>query len=294
MKVLLLLAALSGATIAAFFASAPILRQPSPTVVAMGSPPHEAQHLAELDALVAAYPDFLHSHDRMTLIWKDGTRMALSDGRLKSPAQTIADADIDDIFTWPYPLGAGDGVPATDFDPGRARPQAFFDKMYGDCRRKGVMARLAGVAWVGGARVQFTSVNGADKALSLAARDLEALGPQYAAYLNPIAGTYSCRDIAGTDRISMHGYAAAIDLNTDYGDYWRWAGGAGAAPYRNRVPLAIVRAFEAHGFIWGGRWSHFDTFHFEYRPELILAAQRAQHASAGARDRSVAMSDGAR
>ena len=30
-----------------------------------------------------------------------------------------------------------------------------------------------------------------------------------------------------------------------------------------------VDAFEAEGFIWGGRWYHFDTMHFEYRPELL-------------------------
>jgi hypothetical protein len=28
--------------------------------------------------------------------------------------------------------------------------------------------------------------------------------------------------------------------------------------------------FEKHGFIWGGKWYHYDTMHFEYRPELLL------------------------
>jgi hypothetical protein len=27
--------------------------------------------------------------------------------------------------------------------------------------------------------------------------------------------------------------------------------------------------FEKHGFIWGGKWYHYDTMHFEYRPELL-------------------------
>src|SRR3569623_1717748 len=34
-------------------------------------------------------------------------------------------------------------------------------------------------------------------------------------------------------------------------------------------PARNVAIFERHGFIWGGRWSHFDTMHFEYRPELL-------------------------
>ena len=35
------------------------------------------------------------------------------------------------------------------------------------------------------------------------------------------------------------------------------------------IPQAIVDAFEAERFIWGGRWYHYDTMHFEYRPELL-------------------------
>ena len=37
----------------------------------------------------------------------------------------------------------------------------------------------------------------------------------------------------------------------------------------NHIPLEIVAIFERHGFIWGGKWSHYDTMHFEYRPELL-------------------------
>jgi hypothetical protein len=36
-----------------------------------------------------------------------------------------------------------------------------------------------------------------------------------------------------------------------------------------RIPPEIVAGFERHGFIWGGRWAHFDTMHFKYRPELL-------------------------
>ena len=35
------------------------------------------------------------------------------------------------------------------------------------------------------------------------------------------------------------------------------------------MPQKIVDAFEAEGFVWGGRWYHYDTMHFEYRPELL-------------------------
>jgi hypothetical protein len=68
----------------------------------------------------------------------------------------------------------------------------------------------------------------------------------------------------------MHAYGAAIDINTRFADYWRWVSDDRTPiRWRNRVPIQIVRIFEKHGFIWGGYWYHFDTMHFEYRPELL-------------------------
>jgi hypothetical protein len=32
----------------------------------------------------------------------------------------------------------------------------------------------------------------------------------------------------------------------------------------------VIKAFEAYGFIWGGKWTFYDTMHFEYRPELLI------------------------
>ena len=70
----------------------------------------------------------------------------------------------------------------------------------------------------------------------------------------------------------MHAYAAAIDINAKYSNYWRWGSGSKGEPiWRNQIPIQIVRIFERHGFIWGGYWYHYDTMHFEYRPELVLS-----------------------
>src|SRR5260370_39823973 len=46
----------------------------------------------------------------------------------------------------------------------------------------------------------------------------------------------------------------------------------GRFPYKNEIPWEIVHIFEKHGFIWGGKWYHYDTMHFEYRPEMIVPA----------------------
>ena len=59
-----------------------------------------------IDALVAAYPDFLAGSEGNVLIWKDGTRMPISDGRTgKSFEQLLDHPDIKDQFAIPYPLG---------------------------------------------------------------------------------------------------------------------------------------------------------------------------------------------
>ena len=36
------------------------------------------------------------------------------------------------------------------------------------------------------------------------------------------------------------------------------------------VETRIGEIFERHGFIWGGKWYHYDTMHFEYRPEFFI------------------------
>src|SRR5262249_50820251 len=99
-------------------------------------------------------------------------------------------------------------------------------------------------------------------------RELDDLPDDVVSYLVPVAGTYNCRNVAGTRRPSMHAYGAAIDIDTRYADYWRWSPG-GTPRRRHPIPVSIVRIFENHGFIWRGAWYHYDPMHFEYRPELL-------------------------
>jgi D-alanyl-D-alanine carboxypeptidase len=124
-----------------------------------------------------------------------------------------------------------------------------------------------------GQRLPFSRINGAARALQAVSGELDALPARFDAYLFPSAGTYNCRAIAGTKRLSAHGHGIAIDIAIAHADYWRNSqpGKDGAYPYKNAIPIEIVRIFEKHGFIWGGRWHHYDTMHFEYRPELVGA-----------------------
>lgn len=90
------------------------------------------------------------------------------------------------------------------------------------------------------------------------------------------------RSIAGTASRSYHSYGLALDLlPRSFGRqavYWRWTEDAGvtewwAVPIERRwiPPQQVIDAFEAEGFIWGGKWLYFDSMHFEYRPEVFIA-----------------------
>jgi hypothetical protein len=120
--------------------------------------------------------------------------------------------------------------------------------------------------------LQFSKVNNAHLELKAISDELDK-HPEWKKYLTNIGGTFNWRYINGTKRLSNHSFGITIDLNTSYSNYWQWSCNCvdeKAKPkYQNKIPQGIVDIFEKHGFIWGGKWSHFDTMHFEYRPELL-------------------------
>ncbi len=232
--------------------------------------------------LLTAYPDHLSHIDGKDLVWRDGTRMAIDDGQpAKSHPDLLSRPDLKDMFRVPYPAGpAWSGRPQAPgdevADPGRARHAAFFAKMYGDCTKGTAAAQLVDIIWLPATapqKLKVTRVNGVARKLEAVSRELEALPAAVRRFLSPAAGTYVCRPIAGTERASAHGYGIAIDIAIRHADYWRWQRPAAdrSPAWRNRIPMEIVEVFERHGFIWGGKWLHYDTMHFEYRPELLPA-----------------------
>lgn len=248
---------------------------PVPTPIPTPTPPRAADPADAASRLLAAYPDHLSAVEGSTLVWRDGSRTAYDDGRgEKSFSDWLADPDVEDMLRLPYPAGAPATPPAAGHDPGRARNAEFFRRIYGDCRTGGVAGDLVDVVWLPkkyGKPVKVTRINGVAERLAAVSRELDALPARFDRYLYPVAGTFACRDIAGTMQPSAHGYGIAIDIALARSDYWRWSRSAsdGAPLYRNRIPLEIVAVFERHGFIWGGRWHHHDTMHFEFRPELL-------------------------
>jgi hypothetical protein len=237
---------------------------------------------ARVDALLASYPDFIASIDGNDLVLKDGQRLVIDDGKRRTHEEKLAAGDIKDMLEQVYPLGAcfSHKPPALNFEPGRIRSEPFFRRLYGNSAAE-VQRHLVPIDWLG-QKVLVTRVRGVERSLAAALDELSRLPARFRPYLAPSAGTFAWRTIAGTAQLSMHSFGIAIDINTKHADYWRWAkGGKGTgAPiaYKNQIPIEIVRVFERHGFIWGGKWYHYDTMHFEYRPELIRIGELAEKA----------------
>ncbi len=225
----------------------------------------------KIKKLIRAYPDFLAGHEGdSSLIWKDGTRMRFDDGvQNKTYQEMLNNADIEDMFFFDYPKDST-FIFGDNYDPGRIRDEGFLKKMYGR-NAKEVSKNLVSINWISNKKLRITRINGIDKKLQKIADELTQK-PHLKKYLVNSGGTYKWRKISGTNRLSCHSFGIAIDINVKYSAYWKWVKAKnGKRKYQNKIPYEIVKVFEKHGFIWGGKWtSHFDTMHFEYRPELLI------------------------
>lgn len=224
--------------------------------------------------LLLAYPDFLEAYVDGKIKWKDGSSMTFDDRiKDKSFEALLNHPDLEDQMSQDYPLDRI--MIEKNYDPGRIRYEPFFKKMYGSTKAE-VEAKLDTVFWlpsVANRALLFSRVNGAADSLQKVSLELDRL-PALHPFLYPLAGTYNWRRIAGTDRLSAHSFGICIDINVPRSHYWRWdrakRDSSLSLSYHNDIPMEIVRIFEKYGFIWGGKWYHYDTMHFEFRPELII------------------------
>ena len=203
----------------------------------------------DLECLQEAYPGFITGTetDDAGHVWfltKNGGRLLYNDGKMKSHAELLENADIEDAMRQPYPLEPERPDFALDEEPGRIRCYPLLKALYGADQRsveRGIVRTLFG----GKIKVRLAA---------------------------PAAQAF-WRAIAKTNRLSPHSFGIAVDLNPDKGPYWQWSK-LRPHPLQKTFPSAIVSLFEDNGFIWGGKWEHFDLMHFEYRPELIIKAKK--------------------
>jgi hypothetical protein len=113
-------------------------------------------------------------------------------------------------------------------------------------------------------------------------REAAKTDPEIQSWIDNIGSVvaWNWRNVAASASRSFHSYATAVDVQPKstrgLQTYWQWTADNNpewyAVPYSGRFhpPDPVVKAFEAYGFCWGGKWPLFDTMHFEYRPEIML------------------------
>ncbi len=219
--------------------------------------------------LLEAYPDMVKSYADNRLTLADGTEIEYDDGREKDFVTMLDHSDPEDMFSMTY---SRQSPPEYLADAGRSRCESLFKAMYGASAAE-VRRHLVPVSWFG-QQVDFTAVNGAADSLRAVAAELAAY-PELKPYLKS-SGAFYWRKVRGAERQSAHSYGIAFDIAVDKSDYWLWKNSRAAETdriaYHNRIPAQLVDVFERHGFIWGGAWYHYDTMHFEFRPEILRYA----------------------
>ncbi|MBW9152727.1 M15 family metallopeptidase [Clostridium estertheticum] len=228
--------------------------------------------------LMIAYPEYIKNIEKnngyVYLNMKSGRKLCYDDKKVKSIQEKLVNPDIQDTLDQIYPLSPINSIMRTDFDPGRYRSYGLLSEVYGTSKQV-IEDNLTKVNIIYN-NYQFNKSNNASNSLQAVMEELKPLlkmDQNLRNCLLPCSGTFNYRVISGTNRLSPHSFGIAIDLASDKRDYWKWstkdAGEKRLSSYSNE----LVKIFEKNNFVWGGKWSHFDILHFEYRPEIILKAR---------------------
>lgn len=229
------------------------------------------------DAVRLAYPQSRFSGDGRTLTFDGQHWLDWSDVRNLAPEEILDAPTIAEQFRYIYPLEFDlRQREEAFFDPGRIRNHDFFSTLY-FAEERSIRHSLVSVrdAGLGNAPFQVTLRNNVSCQLAAAFAALAEMKQNFSSFFRGAGGGFAWRKVSGTARLSPHSFGIAIDLNPKLGGYWLWSGArpGKVGRYENRIPEALVRTMESFGFIWGGKWHHYDGMHFEYRPEIILHAR---------------------
>ncbi|MGV8980380.1 M15 family metallopeptidase [Clostridium sp.] len=231
----------------------------------------------DLLCLMLAYPEYITNIEEnngfVYLVMKSGKKILYDDKIKKIFQGKLANADLQDTLEQIYPLSIVKSIMIEDFDPGRLRCYGLLSEVYGTSKQA-IESKLTNVK-VGYTSYQFNGSNEAAKSLQTVMKEVMPLSEKnqnVRKCLFPCSGTFNYRIISGTSRLSPHAFGIAIDLASDKRDYWKWSSKEAGEKRLSSYASELVEVFENNGFVWGGKWSHFDILHFEYRPEFILKA----------------------
>lgn len=157
----------------------------------------------------------------------------------------------------------------------------FMDILYDGATRIRVEAQIVRIEWLGKRVSVHRKIVAPLRRVEQRIQDSARHDPETRQFLSQILSVegYNWREIADSPSRSYHSWGLAVDiLPKGWGQkniYWNWISYWNdrwmLIPLDRRwtPPAAVVNAFEAEGFIWGGKWLLWDNMHFEYRPELM-------------------------
>lgn len=257
-----------------------------------------------LRAYCSAFQSITQKDDTIYFNLKSGEHVACDDKKnydLLDPVQyglRINNPDISSVIEWEYPFGKVD-LPFTieDGDPGRIRYEPLLMAIYG-ANESQVKKNLVKIDFLG-QKINVNAKLGAADALSAISKDLQKIQGFQKRFWESreFSGSFNWRKVAGTNRLSVHSFGAAVDFtiknDSSKKTYWLWVAKCivpGCEKIEENLSVLpvdlesldtfviknsgltadeVVSVFEKHGYIWGGKWHHFDTMHFEFRPEFL-------------------------
>lgn len=232
----------------------------------------------DLLCLMLAYPEYITNIEEkdgfVYVVMKSGKKLRYDDKTHKNSENKLTNPDLQDTLEQIYPLTVVKNIMEENFDPGRCRSYELLSEVYGSSKET-IESKLTKVN-LGYHNYQFNNSSNASSSLQVIMKQLIPLSQSninVRKCLFPCSGTFNYRLISGTNRLSPHAFGIAIDLASDKRDYWKWASKAEGEKRLVSYSSELVEIFEKNGFIWGGKWSHFDILHFEYRPEIILKSR---------------------
>lgn len=219
------------------------------------------------------YPQIQSIEDNRVLL-QGGETFIWDDGISKNYDEMLAHPDMNDAFTYPYPLQGK--VLDSNLDTSRVRQIDFYKAIYGHSKQE-VAEHIVKLPWFDRvfhkSYIYVSGFNDVAQAFVRVMRRLADLPQAYYQFLSDQDAFY-WRNIADSNNLSAHSFGIALDINTKFSRYWLWdKKERNQYQHENQIPLEIIHAFEEEGFVWGGRWWHYDTMHFEYRPEIICYAK---------------------
>lgn len=222
--------------------------------------------------LMLNYPGIKAVRDN-TVFFADGTSLPYDDKKIKNLNEKLRNADIEDQFAQDYPAFTKIEAPEYLDDPGRFINKPLLKKLYGSNKSE-VEKNLDLVVWLprhDGKKLLFNKNENAAAQLQKVSNELDKLPDDIIKQLTEIEHTYYYdRTIAAAARSIPHNYGIAIDFAASNSSDQLWKR---ENHHQNEMLQKIVEIFEKYGFVWGGRWYHYDTMHFEYRPEMFERVQ---------------------